>query len=152
MERRRRRNKKKKESKKANKKNKEITTIVLDEEHEEAKAPTENGANIDEKEAENGKINAESDDGALPVDVKLKLKPDKIKSEEKTDDDIVVEIEYVGETPNLDDKDPNFQHFARIFNAFKVSRLNKFETNKIKFLDKIGRGTTKGRTEQTNTV
>lgn len=133
MERRRRRNKKKKESKKANKKNKEITTIVLDEEHEEAKAPTENGANIDGKEAENGKINAESDDGALPVDVKLKLKPDKIKSEEKTDDDIVVEIEYVGETPNLDDKDPNFQHFARIFNAFKIKseeELRREEQNR----------------------
>ena len=42
--------------------------------------------------------------------------------EEQTEnyDDLAVDIEYVGETPSLEDDDPNFQYFARIFNVFKV--------------------------------
>lgn len=31
-----------------------------------------------------------------------------------------VEIEYVGEELKFDLKDPNFQYFSRVFDAFKV--------------------------------
>lgn len=39
-----------------------------------------------------------------------------------TDDkvDIKVEIEYVGEELQLDENDPNYTHFAKIFDTFKV--------------------------------
>lgn len=35
-------------------------------------------------------------------------------------EDLEVEIDYVGETPQLDESDPNYQYFSAIFNAFKV--------------------------------
>ena len=38
----------------------------------------------------------------------------------KTNDNITVEIEYVGERPVVDEKDPNFHYFMKIFDSFKV--------------------------------
>lgn len=34
-----------------------------------------------------------------------------------------MEIEYVGETPVLDEEDPNFKYFTSVFGAFSVGRL-----------------------------
>ncbi|RCN52054.1 hypothetical protein ANCCAN_01842 [Ancylostoma caninum] len=35
-------------------------------------------------------------------------------------EDLEVEIDYVGEAPQLDEDDPNYQYFSAIFNAFKI--------------------------------
>jgi len=36
-----------------------------------------------------------------------------------------VEIEYVGETLKLEERDPNFHYFSKIFENFKVGRVNR---------------------------
>lgn len=33
-----------------------------------------------------------------------------------------VRIEYIGEKPQLEENDPNYNYFTRIFEAFKVRR------------------------------
>ena len=46
-------------------------------------------------------------------------KPEETKKEE-TDEDLGVEIEYVGETIEIGPDNPNAQYFAAVFDAFKV--------------------------------
>ncbi|VDK42029.1 unnamed protein product [Anisakis simplex] len=47
-------------------------------------------------------------------------------SEPDTDnDDITVDVEYVGEMPEVDPNDPNFQYFAKIFENFKIAEEEK---------------------------
>jgi hypothetical protein len=87
---------------------------------DEDEKPSTELANEDKEIIEENK---ESGKEVTDDDVKAKLDELKLENVEKTvdADDLAVEIEYIGEMPNLDDKDPNFQHFARIFNTFRVS-------------------------------
>lgn len=43
------------------------------------------------------------------------------------DETLDIEIDYVGETPKLDENDPHFQYFSAIFNAFKIDANEEVE-------------------------
>ena len=106
-----------------NKKNKEINTIVLEEDETEEQQQIVVG----DEQKKGDMVDPEKGEEAKPTDEELKAKLDELKTEEATKadegDDLNVEIEYVGEIPHLDDRDPYFFHFAKIFNTFKVFSL-----------------------------
>lgn len=117
IERRRRKNKKKKESKKSNKQLIPNKIISIEEEDDEIEPIIQNVKDpIEEKEKIEPIIPSIEDEvKAEPEEVKEILEKDKTAI---IDDNI--QIEYINELPDLDDKDPNFQYFAKVFNAFKI--------------------------------
>ncbi|KAL3083052.1 hypothetical protein niasHS_010854 [Heterodera schachtii] len=127
-ERRQQKNKKKNESKKANKKNREETIITLGEEKVELPEAVnevdsgfeaEGGTNETEEEKDVTEMVKESKE--TETKEKKAQKGEEGKKQKGTaGDDLSVEIEYVGEGPELDQKDPNFSYFSRIFDAFKI--------------------------------
>ena len=105
QERRKRKNKKKKESKKNNRKTRELESagIELDEAEKILDAPV--AVKPANKKQNDFKDSAyESDSIEKPILI----------------DDVVVNIEYVGDRPKLDEKDPNFSYFMKVFETFKV--------------------------------
>lgn len=106
LERRRQKNKKKRDSKKANKKNRTEADSAAEEVEDEVVELGENEAEGVEEDVKPVELKAE------PVEGSRGQKP------------LEVEIEYVGETPKLDEKDPNFHYFSRIFENFKVERVD----------------------------
>ncbi|CAI5450926.1 unnamed protein product [Caenorhabditis angaria] len=67
--------------------------------------------------------------------------------EVKQEEDSGVEIEYVGETPELDQENPNYKYFASVFDNFKISTDGDDQQNfhpvsrgekKDEFLGKVG--------------
>ncbi|PAV69224.1 hypothetical protein WR25_01564 [Diploscapter pachys] len=68
-------------------------------------------------------------------DEKKKEKPAEPQNEEG--DDVVVEIEYVGEKPTIDEHDKNYAYFAKVFDAFKIEPEDEstfpVETDKREF-------------------
>ncbi|MFH4978743.1 hypothetical protein AB6A40_005452 [Gnathostoma spinigerum] len=40
-------------------------------------------------------------------------------------DDVIVDVAYVGESPKLDSTDPNYLYFSRIFESFKIAEEEK---------------------------
>ncbi|KAH7730333.1 splicing factor 3b [Aphelenchoides avenae] len=110
IERRRKKNKKKKESKKQRKQRRngeepeEVSVVkVEDETPTEAEAgDTAREARQSESATDSGVESSATTDAAGDVELKD------------------VRIEYVGEKPQLDESDPNYSYFTRIFEAFKV--------------------------------
>lgn len=151
MERRRRKNKKRKESKKANKKNNQPEVVVistLDEEAEEPEKTAEalasdsgyEAAETEEKKDVELIGEEKKKDGENEKEVKkeeMEGEEQKKVKEKSATDDLAVEIEYVGEGPELDESDPNFNYFSRIFNAFKVFYLKIMPKILIYNLDQI---------------
>lgn len=111
MERRRRRNKKKKESKKANKRTKSVL-------------PAQDSGEEDNQEVvEVGEAVVNGEPVKVPESSETandQTENGETKEQKDVKEDLAVDIEYVGELPKLDPKDPNFVHFAKIFEAFKV--------------------------------
>ncbi|CAK5022743.1 unnamed protein product [Meloidogyne enterolobii] len=116
IERRRRKNKKKKESKKSNKK--EIPNKIISIEEEDYEI----------EQIQNVKDPIEGEEKIEPIIPPLE---DEIKTEPEEGKEVIekgkasiiddnVQIEYINELPDLDDKDPNFQYFAKVFNAFRI--------------------------------
>ncbi|KAK0410493.1 hypothetical protein QR680_005157 [Steinernema hermaphroditum] len=112
IERKRVKARKKKASKKRNKKQQKeaeedsaVETAETDAEAEAAK-PIENGEqqNAEAVSAENGESSAEQG------------QPD-----ENVEEDLGVDIEYVGEELKLDENDPNFAYFSKVLDFFKPS-------------------------------
>ncbi|CAI4224782.1 unnamed protein product [Auanema sp. JU1783] len=59
-----------------------------------------------------------------------------------TKDDLAVEIDYVGESPVMDDTDPNFKYFSSVFNSFTVDAIDeKKETFRFSKIDDSQRPT-----------
>ncbi|KAI3422202.1 hypothetical protein GPALN_012733 [Globodera pallida] len=128
-ERRQQKNKKKNGSKKTKKSREEAKTLStldgnLEEITEILNVETDSGY-----EAGGGATNVteEKKDVAEAVEENKEIevqRKESLKGEEKKDkvsaDDLSVQIEYVGEGPDLDVKDPNFSYFSRIFDAFKI--------------------------------
>ncbi|TKR60738.1 hypothetical protein L596_027937 [Steinernema carpocapsae] len=108
IERKRQKARKKKASKKRNKRQQDDA--------EEDSAIEENGAengDIGERPAENGEAKAEN---GVP-EVKAADEP----NSEAANEDLGVDIEYVGEELKLDENDPNFAYFSKVLDFFKPS-------------------------------
>nr|CAD2200302.1 unnamed protein product [Meloidogyne enterolobii] len=116
IERRRRKNKKKKESKKSNKQAIPNKIISIEEEDDEI------------EQIQNVKDPIEGEEKIEPIipplEDEIKTEPEEgkevIEKDKATIIDDNVQIEYISELPDLDDKDPNFQYFAKVFNAFRI--------------------------------
>ncbi|KAI1719678.1 PSP domain-containing protein [Ditylenchus destructor] len=118
LERRRRRNKKKKVSKKANKKTKSVLPAQDsgEEDNQEVVEVSEavvNGQPVKVPESSETS-NGQTENGEA-------------KDQKDVKEDLAVDIEYVGELPKLDPKDPNFVHFAKIFEAFKLKSVEELK-------------------------
>ncbi|VDK80134.1 unnamed protein product [Cylicostephanus goldi] len=63
---------------------------------------------------------ADAVDTVTPKEEKPDEQDGEVQGPKNATEDLEVEIDYVGETPKLDEKDPNFQYFSAIFSAFKI--------------------------------
>uniref|UniRef100_A0A914NF85 Uncharacterized protein n=1 Tax=Meloidogyne incognita TaxID=6306 RepID=A0A914NF85_MELIC len=128
IERRRRKNKKKKESKKSNKQAIPNKIISIEEEDDEI------------EQIQNVKDPIEGEEKIEPIipplEDEIKTEPEEgkevIEKDKATIIDDNVQIEYISELPDLDDKDPNFQYFAKVFNAFRIKTEDELKKRRTK--------------------
>ena len=63
--------------------------------------------------------------------------------EEQSQDDDEYEVEYIFEEQKLEELDPAFREFAKVFDAFKVCTISSVKSI-ISYVGKIRRGSQEG--------